>query len=121
RGRIAKPARRAAGDLVHVLRRPLQALQLFSGNIGVTLGNALALAACLAAFHANANLLEVVVVYLGGSAVASVSPTPGALGAVEAALVAGLTGGGGAGGPAGAGVLALRRVTLWAPTVPGAW
>jgi undecaprenyl-diphosphatase len=99
----------------------MQALQLFSGNIGVTLGNALALAACLAAFHANADLLEVIVVYLGGSAVASVSPTPGALGAVEAALVAGLTGVGVAAGPAVAGVLAFRLVTFWAPTVPGAW
>jgi len=121
RRRIAKPAKRAASDLVHVLRRPLQALQLFSGNIGVTLGNAVALAACLAAFHANADFLEVIVVYLGGSAVASVSPTPGALGAVEAALVAGLTGVGVAAGPAVAGVLAFRLVTFWLPTVPGAW
>ncbi|HEV3352275.1 MAG TPA: lysylphosphatidylglycerol synthase domain-containing protein [Acidimicrobiales bacterium] len=121
RRRIAGPMKRAAGDLVRVLRRPLQAIQLFSGNIGVTLGNALALAACLAAFHANADLLEVIVVYLGGSAVASVSPTPGALGAVEAALVAGLTGVGVAAGPAVAGVLAFRLVTFWLPTVPGAW
>ena len=94
---------------------------MFTGNIGVTLGNALALAACLAAFHANADFLKVIVVYLGGSAVASVSPTPGALGAVEAALVAGLTGVGVAAGPAVAGVLAFRLVTFWAPTVPGFW
>jgi undecaprenyl-diphosphatase len=51
--------------------------------------------------------------------VASVSPTPGALGAVEAALVAGLTGVGVAAGPAVAGVLAFRLVTFWAPTIPG--
>jgi glycosyltransferase 2 family protein len=119
RRRIAGPLKRAAGDLVRVVRRPAQAAQLFAGNIGVTLGNALALAACLAAFHANAGLLEVVVVYLGGSAVASVSPTPGALGAIEAALVAGLTGVGVAAGPAVAGVLAFRLVTFWAPTIPG--
>ena len=31
---------------MRVLRRPWQATQLFTGNIGVTLGNALALAAC---------------------------------------------------------------------------
>ncbi|MBV8235085.1 MAG: flippase-like domain-containing protein [Acidimicrobiia bacterium] len=121
RRRIAGPMKRAAGDLVRVLRRPWQATQLFTGNFGVTLFNALALAACLAAFHAHANLLEVIVVYLGGSAVASVSPTPGALGAVEAALVAGLTGVGVAAGPAVAGVLAFRLVTFWVPTVPGFW
>jgi undecaprenyl-diphosphatase len=119
RRRIAGPMKRAAGDLVRVLRRPLQATELFTGNIGVTLGNALALAACLAAFHAHADLLQVIVVYLGGSAVASVSPTPGALGALEAALVAGLTGVGVLAGPAVAGVLAFRLVTFWAPTVPG--
>ncbi len=119
RKRIVAPMKRAASDLVRVLRHPAQASQLFSGNVGVTLGNALALAACLAAFHANANLLQVIVVYLGGSAVASVSPTPGALGAVEAALVAGLTGVGVAAGPAVAGVLAFRLVTFWAPTLPG--
>src|SRR2546423_11465660 len=100
--------KRAATDLVRVLRRPLQALQLFSGNIGVTVGNALALAACLAAFHANADLLKVIVVYLGGSAVASVSPTPGALGAVEGAPVARLPGAGVASRPAGAGVPCFR-------------
>jgi len=43
------------------------------------------------------------------------------LGAVEAALVAGLTGVGVAAGPAVAGVLAFRLVTFWAPTVPGFW
>src|SRR5207237_6872123 len=86
---------------------------------GVTLFNSLALAACLAAFGAHAGLAKVVVVYLGGSAVASVSPTPGALGALEAALVAGLAGVGVAAGPAVAGVLAFRLITFWLPTVPG--
>ena len=119
RRRIAGPFRRAARDLVRVVRRPLQATELFAGNAGVTFGNAVALAACLAAFHAHAGFLKVIVVYLGGSAVASVSPTPGALGAVEAALVAGLTGVGVAAGPAVAGVLAFRLVTFWVPTLPG--
>jgi undecaprenyl-diphosphatase len=102
-----------------VARRPRQAIQLFGGSSGVTLFNALALAASLAAFRAGASLDEVIVVYLGGSAVASVSPTPGSLGAVEAALVAGLTGVGVAAGPAVAGVLAFRLITFWLPSVPG--
>jgi len=119
RRRLAGPFRRAVSDLGRVVRKPLQAAKLFTGNVGVTLGNALALAACLAAFGAHAGLAKVVVVYLGGSAVASVSPTPGALGAVEAALVAGLTGVGVAAGPAVAGVLAFRLVTFWLPTLPG--
>ena len=65
--------------------------------------------------------MKVFVVYLGGAAVASVSPTPGSLGAVEAALLAGLTGTGVPAGPAVAGVLAFRLITFWFPTVPGLW
>jgi glycosyltransferase 2 family protein len=119
RRRLAGPTRRAARDLKRVLRNPVQATKLIGGSAGVTIFNALALAAALAAFGADAGVLKVVIVYLGGSAVASVSPTPGALGAVEAALVAGLTGVGIAAGPAVAGVLAFRLVTFWAPTLPG--
>jgi undecaprenyl-diphosphatase len=119
RRRLARPLRRATHDLKVVLRSPAQATRLFGGSAGVTIFNALALAAALAAFGAHAGLLKPVIVYLGGSAVASVSPTPGALGAVEAALVAGLTGVGIAAGPAVAGVLAFRLVTFWAPTLPG--
>jgi undecaprenyl-diphosphatase len=117
--RLRAAAARAGRDLWRVARRPRQAIQLFGGSSGVTLFNALALAASLAAFRAGASLDEVIVVYLGGSAVASVSPTPGSLGAVEAALVAGLTGVGVAAGPAVAGVLAFRLITFWLPSVPG--
>jgi uncharacterized protein (TIRG00374 family) len=79
----------------------------------------MALAASLAAFSAHANVGTVFVVYLGGAAIASVSPTPGALGAVEAALLAGLTGVGVHAGPAIAGILAFRLITFWLPTLPG--
>lgn len=121
RRRLAEPARRALRDLLVVLRRPTQAGKLFIGSAGVTMGNAFALAAALAAFDAHAGIAKVVVIYLGGAAIAAVSPTPGNLGAVEAALVAGLTGIGVAAGPAVAGVLAFRLVTFWLPTAPGFW
>jgi undecaprenyl-diphosphatase len=62
-------------------------------------------------------------VYLAGSALAAASPTPGSLGAIEAALVAGLTGVGMEPGPAVSAVLAYRLATYWLPIVPGwmAW
>jgi undecaprenyl-diphosphatase len=111
--------RAAAGDLWRAARDPRRASELFGGSAGVTAGYAFALAASLAAFGAKASLADVFVVYLGGAAVASVSPTPGSLGAVEAALLAGLTGVGVAAGPAVAGILAFRLLTFWLPTVPG--
>ena len=47
------------------------------------------------------------------------APTPGGLGAVEAALAAGLTAAGLDGVIAVSAVLLFRLVTFWLPTVPG--
>jgi uncharacterized protein (TIRG00374 family) len=56
---------------------------------------------------------------LGAAAIAAASPTPGGLGAIEAALVAGLTGVGIHAGPAVAAVIVYRLSTYWLPIVPG--
>ena len=79
----------------------------------------LALAACLRAFGAAVSPERVAAAFLGGSALASAAPTPGGVGAVEAALVAALTGFGVRTGPAVAAVLAFRLITFWLPAVPG--
>jgi uncharacterized membrane protein YbhN (UPF0104 family) len=50
---------------------------------------------------------------------AAASPTPGGLGAIEAALVAGLTGIGLPPGPAVSAVLTYRLATYWLPVLPG--
>jgi uncharacterized membrane protein YbhN (UPF0104 family)/membrane-associated phospholipid phosphatase len=119
RRRLVFPALRAGQELAGVLHRPDKAAQLLGGSAGVTLTYALALAGCLAAFDAQVPLASTVAVYLAGAAVASVSPTPGGLGAMEAALVAGLTAVGAPIGPAVAGVLAFRLLTFWLPILPG--
>jgi uncharacterized protein (TIRG00374 family) len=59
-------------------------------------------------------------VYLTGSALGSIIPTPGGLGAVEAALTAGLTAAGVPGGVAVSAVLLFRLLTFWLP-VPLGW
>ncbi len=64
-------------------------------------------------------LASVGAVYLGASALASVAPSPGGLGAIEAALVAGLTGVGMESGPAVSAVLTYRLATYWLPVLPG--
>ncbi|HBW18669.1 MAG: lysylphosphatidylglycerol synthase domain-containing protein [Streptosporangiaceae bacterium] len=56
---------------------------------------------------------------MGAAVIAAASPTPGGLGAIEAALVAGLTGVGLAAGPAVSAVLVYRLATYWLPVVPG--
>jgi len=58
-------------------------------------------------------------VYLAGSAVAQAAPTPGGLGAMEAALVAGLRAAGMAAGIALPAVFMFRFATFWLPILPG--
>ena len=85
---------------------------------GKTLG---VLAACVKAFGGDLSLPLVAVVYLAGATIGQAAPTPGGLGAVEAALSAGLTAAGLDGGIAVSAVLMYRLVTFWLPTVPGYW
>ena len=119
RKRIVIPTERTLRDLVAVLRQPRKAAQLLGGSLLVMASYVVALGFSLMAFHAHASWLRVATVYLGGSAVASAAPTPGKVGAVEAALIAGLTGVGVASAPAVAGVLAFRVATFWLPILPG--
>jgi undecaprenyl-diphosphatase len=58
-------------------------------------------------------------VYLGSALLAAAAPTPGGLGAMEAALVAGFTGVGMEPGVAVAVVLSYRLLTFWVPILPG--
>lgn len=119
RRRVLTPGLRVGRELAGTLRQPGRALALFGGSAGVTLGNGFALAASLAAFDPHFNVLSVLAVYVGGAALASAAPTPGNLGALEAALVAGLTGIGVHSAPAVAAVLTFRLLTFWLPILPG--
>jgi undecaprenyl-diphosphatase len=85
----------------------------------VTLFYIAAFAASVQAFGGGISLAQVGAVYLGASAIAAAAPTPGGLGPLEAALVAGLTGVGLAPGPAVSAVLVYRLATYWLPVLPG--
>jgi uncharacterized protein (TIRG00374 family) len=78
------------------------------------------LAACVAAFGRTVPIASIGVVYLTGSAIGSILPTPGGLGGVEAALTAGLTAAGVPGAAAVSAVLLFRLLTFWLP-VPFGW
>lgn len=119
RRRLLPPVREAASNLVATLRRPRQALALLAGSAGVTLSYIAALAASAQAFGLGLSFPEVAAVYLAGSALAAAAPTPGGLGAAEAALTAGFIAVGVAAGPAVTAVLAFRLVTFWLPIAPG--
>jgi undecaprenyl-diphosphatase len=111
--------RSSLASLGQVARNPVKLALLFGGSALVTLAYVGGLAAAVEAFGAGASLAELGAVYLGASIIAAASPTPGGLGAIEAALVAGLTGVGISPGPAVSAVLAYRLATYWLPVVPG--
>jgi undecaprenyl-diphosphatase len=111
--------RRSAANLVQVARSPLRLACLVGGSGLVTLAYIVALAAAVAAMGGGPDFAQVGAVYLGSATVAAAAPTPGGLGALEAALVAGLTGVGMDSGAAVAAVLSYRLLTYWLPVLPG--
>jgi uncharacterized protein (TIRG00374 family) len=117
--RLTGGLRAAAGDLRRVARNPGKLTLLFGGSAATTLAYVAAVAASVAAFGGGPSLAQLGTVYLAGSALAAAAPTPGGLGPLEAALVAGLTGVGMAAGPAVSAVLTYRLATYWLPILPG--
>jgi undecaprenyl-diphosphatase len=101
------------------LARPVRALIMLAAACGISLGYIAALVASVRAYGGTLPPGRIAAIYFGASAVAAVAPTPGGLGALEAALVAGLGAAGLARPPAIAAVISYRLVTYWLPVVPG--
>jgi glycosyltransferase 2 family protein len=116
---LARSIRTAVRNLRVVSKSPTKLTLLFGGSTLVTIAYIAAFAGAVAAFGGGLSLAEVGTVYLGATAVAAAAPTPGNLGALEAALVAGLTGLGMPAGGAVSAVLTYRLATYWLPVVPG--
>jgi len=106
-------------DLIELARRPRRLGVVVLGCAGTTLGAALALWASVEAFGGHATFVTVTVVTMVGGTLASAAPTPGGVGAVEAALIGGLAA---FGIPAAVGVpsvLLYRVLTCWLPVFIG--
>ncbi len=117
--RVLPALRSAAASVRGVAASPVKLTFLVGGSALVTLAYIAGLVASIQAFGGGVGIEEIGAVYLGAAAIAAASPTPGGLGAIEAALVAGLTGVGMHAGPAVSAVLVYRLSTYWLPIVPG--
>jgi len=111
--------RRSWSSCVDVMRSPRHLVEVAGGSALVTLANLVAFVVSLRAFGVDESFATLAVVYLAGAAVASAAPTPGGLGATEAALVAGLAVVGVSEDQAIPGVLLFRLATFWVPILPG--
>jgi undecaprenyl-diphosphatase len=89
------------------------------GGTTITLSYLFGLYAAVEAFGGGLAFPAVGAVYLAGSAIGQAAPTPGGLGAVEAALIAGLVSVGLDKEIAVPSVLLFRLMTFWVPILPG--
>lgn len=99
-------------------RSPGRLAALFGGSALITLAYLAAMVASLEAFGSDASLPLVGLLFLSGSAVANAAPTPGGIGAAEAALIAALSVVEDAEIVVPA-VFLYRLVTFWLPILPG--
>jgi glycosyltransferase 2 family protein len=118
--RLASTAGQVIPRLLDLVQRPAKLAEGIGGALLVTSAYIACLAVCVHAFGGSLPIVAVAVVYLTGSAIGSAVPTPGGIGAVEAALSAGLTAAGMHSAAAISTVLLFRAVTFWLP-VPVGW
>ena len=107
------------GDLIELVRDPKRFAIIVLGCAGTTLGAALALWASVEAFGGGTTFVTVTVVTMVGGTLASAAPTPGGVGAVEAALIGGLAAFGVPTAVAVPSVLLYRVLTCWLPVFAG--
>jgi glycosyltransferase 2 family protein len=112
-------ANKTVREMRGTLTRPVRAGQFVIGVLGVTFAYPLTLAVCLNGVSAEISTVAVIGVYLAAEIIGSASPTPGGLGVVEGALVAGLRLFDVPANQAVAAVLLFRLLTFWWPILPG--
>jgi uncharacterized membrane protein YbhN (UPF0104 family) len=107
------------GELAELAREPKRLALIVLGCAATTLGAALALWASVMAFGGGTTFITVTVVTMVGGTLASAAPTPGGVGAVEAALIGGLAAFGVPTAVAVPSVLLYRVLTCWLPVFVG--
>jgi uncharacterized membrane protein YbhN (UPF0104 family) len=106
-------------ELADLAREPKRLAIIVSGCAATTLGMALTLWAAIEAFGGDTSFVTVTVVTMIGGTLASAAPTPGGVGAVEAALIGGLAAFGVPTAIAVPSVLLYRVLTCWLPVFIG--
>ena len=115
-GPVARQARTSVGEL---LTDPRRCGVMLSGSIGNSLLQLASLWFVLHAFGVTVSIAVMGAVLFGGKAIGGAAPTPGGVGAIEAALIGGLSGAGVDPAVATPAVLVFRLLTNWAVVVPG--
>lgn len=119
-GKIGPTLKQVTPRLIWVLGQPRRILLVLAGNTLQNLAYLVAFGAALYAFGQTMPAATLVIVYLTGTAIGSMVPTPGGIGTVELALSTGLrTAGIGTAHAASTAVL-FRVLTFWI-RIPMGW
>ncbi|MER0245553.1 flippase-like domain-containing protein [Streptomyces sp. HSW2009] len=105
--------------MLDLLQRPQKLFAGIGGMLLLTATFVMCLDSSIRAFDGELSYASIAVVFLAGNALGSAAPTPGGVGAVEAALIAGLTFAGLPYDTAAPAVLLFRLMTFWLPVLPG--
>ncbi len=105
--------------MLDLLQRPQKLFAGIGGMLLLTAAFVMCLDSSIRAFDGDLSYASIAVVFLAGNALGSAAPTPGGVGAVEAALIAGLTFAGLPYDTAAPAVLLFRLMTFWLPVLPG--
>ena len=111
--------REVVSELGSLARRPGRLALAVVGSCGVTLASAAALWACLLAFGGGSEFVAAAFVTMVGATLATAAPTPGGVGAVEAALIGGLAAFGVPSEVAVPTAFFYRLLTCWLPVFAG--
>jgi undecaprenyl-diphosphatase len=117
--RVLDTSRQLLAAMGPTMRKPLRSVQLIGGEVAFLAFTAAGIVATLYAIGGSFSVVQVVAVYIVASNLGQLLPTPGGLGAVEGALVAGLTAIGIPASTAIAAALVSRVLSFWLPVLPG--
>lgn len=116
---VLPAVRHSVEAIRELLNSPGKMTELFLGAILLQLGYIASLYFAVHALGGDLTFVTIGLIYLTVGSVAAVAPTPGGVGAVEAVLLAALTGVGMAAAPALAAVFLYRLLTFWIPIPVG--
>lgn len=119
RERLIHILHQMSDDFRQYSRHPRKLIGSYAASVCVTLSYVGALYASAHALGADLLPLQMLVVFTVGVAATAVTPTPGGIGGVEAALVASLSATGMETSQALAITLLYRLMTYWLPIIPG--
>jgi uncharacterized protein (TIRG00374 family) len=107
------------GVILAIIKHPKRLMLAILSSMGITIGFVAVLWATCRSVGVDLSLLDLFIAFIAGNTALTVSPTPGGIGAVEAAITAIIISAGIDPSLALASVVLFRLVSYWLPIVPG--